>query len=159
MTRGIKSDDLRHEVIRPTLKLLGEWSKGAENLLMGTCAQESDMGHLLVQTNGNAEGIFQMEPNTHDGIWANYLPKQPSLALGIYRLTNTLEHGIMIYNLKYACAMSYVYYHWRLEIKKQAWPAHDDVTELAKVWKVHYNTIKGAGTVEDFIDSYERWVK
>jgi len=68
---------LRHEIIRPVLKHLDPvipYSMAAENLLMGTCAQESRMGQFLVQLdNGPAKGVFQMEPDTHDDIYKNFL--------------------------------------------------------------------------------------
>lgn len=38
------ADDLRHLVIRDTLNYLDDWSLAAENLLLGTAAQESGLG-------------------------------------------------------------------------------------------------------------------
>ena len=49
-------------------------SQEAENLLMGTAAQESALGEYIRQLgNGPALGIFQMEPETFDDIVRNYL--------------------------------------------------------------------------------------
>ena len=74
---------LRHEIIRPTLKHLDPvipYSMAAENLLMGTCAQESRMGQFLVQLEGGpARGIFQMEYSTEYDIIRNFTRFRPEL--------------------------------------------------------------------------------
>ena len=38
----------------------------------------------------------------------------------------------------------------------EALPAADDVVGLAAYWKRYYNTELGAGTVEKFVESYQR---
>ena len=43
---GINIKHLREYVIRPTLYKLDLWSKSAENLLIGTIAQESQGGYF-----------------------------------------------------------------------------------------------------------------
>jgi hypothetical protein len=55
---GIRSYDLRQYVIRPTLQRLGLWSLAAENLLLGTAAQESKLGYYLHQLEGPALGLY-----------------------------------------------------------------------------------------------------
>jgi len=74
---------IRHEIIRPVLKHLDPvipYSMAAENLLMGTCAQESRMGQFLVQLDkGPAKGIFQMESSTEDDIWLSYISYREDL--------------------------------------------------------------------------------
>lgn len=50
-------------LIRRVLIGIGGYSEEAENLLMGTAAQESALGEYIRQLgNGPALGIFQMEP-------------------------------------------------------------------------------------------------
>ena len=62
---GIKASELRQYVIRPTLKAINLWSIAAENLLLGTAAQESQLGHYLTQVKGPALGIYQIEQSVH----------------------------------------------------------------------------------------------
>jgi hypothetical protein len=77
---SIDANQLRHYVVRPTLRRLGLWSKSAENLLMGTAAQESHLGTYLHQVGGGpAKGIFQMEPATERDLIKNYIRYRPEL--------------------------------------------------------------------------------
>lgn len=67
---SINCEQLRLYVIRPTLEKIELWSEAAENLLLGTTAQESHMGTYIKQVGkGPALGIYQMEPATHKDIW------------------------------------------------------------------------------------------
>lgn len=157
---SIDADQLRHHVVRPTLKRLGLWSKSAENLLMGTAAQESLLGQYLHQLGGGpAKGIFQMEPATHDDIWANYLRYKPDLAREIRRIAGVLDGknppaDLMVGNLYYAAAMARVHYLRRPEVL----PAADNPVDLGEYWKEHYNTYLGRGTVQEFVHNYRRLV-
>jgi len=151
---------LRELVIRPTLEQLGFWSEAAENLLMGTAAQESRMGMYLKQLGGGpALGVFQMEPATHDDIWINFVRFKPSLA-DLLRKVAGVGHGrhpqadLMIGNLYYAAAMARVHYLRRPE----ALPPAGDVDALGQYWKNFYNTFLGKGTVEEFVENYHRHV-
>ena len=112
----IKPEDLREQVIRPTLRMLAEfnpklYSEAAVELLMGTAASESALGFNLVQVNGPALGIFQMEPTTHDDVW-RYLERDGNRALwslvDSFSLTTDAEE--MVYNLQYATAMARIRY-------------------------------------------------
>ena len=78
----INHTDLRRLVIQPTLDaMVPLWGTGvnheaAANLLVGTVFQESVIGNQtrLKQVGGGpALGIFQIEPDTHQDIWDNYL--------------------------------------------------------------------------------------
>jgi len=151
---------LRHEIIRPTLKHLDSvipYSMAAENLLMGTCAQESRMGQFLVQLdNGPAKGIFQMEPATHDDIHLNFLSYRSELCEEVESFViPVLEPDIdLAGNLFYAAAMCRVHYY-RVPM---AMPPAENVEQLAHYWKLYYNTPEGKGTVAEFIHNYNRYV-
>jgi hypothetical protein len=151
---------LRHEIIRPTLKHLDSvipYSMAAENLLMGTCAQESRMGQFLVQLdNGPAKGIFQMEPATHNDIWENFMSyRQPLYKLvQQYCVVNNNIASDLTGNLFYAAAMCRVHYY-RVPM---AMPEEDSIEQLANYWKIYYNTPEGKGTVAEFIHNYNRYV-
>jgi len=150
----INAGQLRQFVVIPELKRLGLHSKAAENLLMGTAAQESKLGEYLVQLgNGPARGIFQMERATEKDIWINYLAYQPKLAAKVLAITATLTpyyQDEILYNLRYAAAMCRIHYLR----KKEKLPDQNDVGALGKYWKDHYNTHLGRGTVAEFKRNY-----
>lgn len=155
---SIDALQLRHEIIRPVLEHLDPvmpYSLAAENLLMGTCAQESRMGTFIVQLGeGPARGIFQMEPATHEDIWKNFLAHRMGLGSKVRqqaRYSSGSFTAELAGNLYYAAAMCRVHYY-RVPM---ALPDADNVAELAHYWKLYYNTPEGKGTVEEFIKNYE----
>lgn len=156
----IKVEHLRELVIRPVLQDLHMYSPAAENLLLGTAAQESMLGYFLKQSpSGPALGIYQMEPATHGDIWDNYLAYDEDLSSLVRGLASQHHftrnpHEELITNLAYATAMCRLHYR-RV---KQGLPAADDIHGLALYWKQHYNTFKGAGKVEEFVDNYHKFV-
>ncbi len=156
---GIKASELRQYVIRPTLKAINLWSIAAENLLLGTAAQESQLGHYLTQVKGPALGIYQIEPNTHKDVWKNYLKYQHELSDAISHLSSNrctweAKESELITNLAYNTAIARVIYYRVPE----ALPDANDIAGLANYWKQHYNTHLGKGKVKEFIKHYEEWV-
>ncbi|RCK32479.1 hypothetical protein TH9_12140 [Thalassospira xiamenensis] len=148
---------LRHEVIRPVLTATGMWSAAAENLLMGTAAQESACGKYLRQLgDGPARGVFQMEPATLDDIYANYLAYRPDLqgAVDAYLIMSMSKADNLTVNLAYAALMCRVHYRRRPENLPDA----NDVRGLAAYWKRFYNTVHGKGAEQEFVENYERYV-
>ena len=71
----------REFIVIPTLHDLVLNSTAAEELIVFTCATESLGGTYLKQVNGPAIGIYQMEPETYNDIWQNYIMKHGSLML------------------------------------------------------------------------------
>lgn len=156
---GISCKDLRELVVRPTLKHLNLWSPAAEDLILGTAAQESAMGTYLAQINGPALGIYQMEPRTWADILVNFLSFKESLDKLVEDLKtkDCIVSGPeeMIGNLYYATAMCRIHYYRVPE----ALPVHKDVKGYARYWKKYYNTELGKGTEDEFIENYKRYVK
>jgi hypothetical protein len=145
-------DSLR-QLIRSTLSPLGLYSADAEELLMATCAQESHLGEYRHQIHGPALGIFQMEPEDHDDIWANFLAYHFDLATAIRQLSGALQPDAsdLQTNDAYAIAMCRVHYmraHGAL-------PAASDLTGLWNYYKQHYNTPAGAATQAEFVHNYK----
>lgn len=158
---GINVDQLRDDIIRPVLKKMGAWSLSAENLMLGTAAQESAMGTYIRQIgSGPALGIFQMEPATYYDIWANYLPRKPKLKQFISDVCdkcgyeNMPQASRLMYDMAFATAMARLHYMRIPELL----PQPDNIKDLANYWKRYYNTPKGKGTIEEFVDSYNRYV-
>ena len=156
----INAIQLRMNIIRPVLEHLDSvipYSIAAENLLMGTCAQESRMGSYVVQVNGPACGIFQMEPATEQDIMVNYLSYRSELSREVNLLAPEFQQGDMEQltgNLYYATAMARVHYY-RVPM---AMPDADNVAQMANYWKLFYNTPEGRGTEAEFIHNYNRYV-
>jgi hypothetical protein len=154
----IDKTQLRDYIIKPVLLKLNLYSESAVNLLMGTAAQESRMGTYLKQLGaGPALGIFQMEPATHTDLWNNFLKYKPALAEKVleFKATNKEDEWEMVGNLYYAAAMARIHY-FRV---KAALPGDaNDVKALARFWKKYYNTVLGAGTEEEFIANYKKYV-
>jgi hypothetical protein len=115
--------------------------------VLGTALVESKAEYLQ-QIQGPALGLWQMEPATHDDIWANYLKYQHSLGILVTQLTTgaALTEGALelVGNLYYGAAMCRVHYRRVAE----ALPHERDAPGMASYWKRFYNTAKGAGTVE-----------
>ncbi|BCE02925.1 hypothetical protein [Marinicellulosiphila megalodicopiae] len=150
---------LKDEVIIPTLDFLDLNSESAVNLLIGTVCAESAGGKDLKQLGGGpALGIYQMEPATHDDIFKNYLAYKPELMSKVLCLSIVMGEGFteghrqLVFNLVYATAMARIHY---LRVKESL-PRSTNVIALAEYWKKYYNTHKGAGTVDHFIESYQR---
>ncbi len=150
----INAPQLRKEIVRPVLEHLYLWSAAAENLVMGTAAQESRLGTYLKQIAGPAVGIFQMEPFTHDDLWKTILKNQPLLAGRVRQveLPGWYQDDAreMAGNLYYAAAMCRVFYR-RIQ---EPLPDADDIAGLARYWKRYYNTRLGKGTEAEFIRNY-----
>lgn len=153
----INSKQLREYIVRPALVQIGLHTDAAENLIMGTIAQESAGGEYLHQIRGPALGVCQMEPATHDLCWQwldwpqRYPLRAAVSGLLIQKPPRAKE---MIWNLHYAVAMSRVLYR----SIPYPLPDADDVPGLAAYWKRFYNTPKGRGTEAEFIRNYERYV-
>lgn len=143
------------DLIKRVLVALDLHSESAENLLMGTAAQESGLGEYIRQIgNGPALGIFQMEPNTFRDIVQNYLQYKPELAKLVMSVSgvNALRSEYLEYNLALSICMCRVHY---LRVSEKM---PDNLTGWAKYWKEHYNTRLGKGTEEEFIRNFKNYV-
>lgn len=132
------------------------YSPAAVYLLLGTAAQESRFGTYIKQIKGPALGVFQMEPDTEEDIWINFLRYQPYLKEMVKKVTGVKQPDQFHLrgNLLYQIAMARLHY-WR---KPEPLPSKTDITGMAKYWKKHYNTYKGKGTVEEFQKNYTKYV-
>ncbi len=142
-------------LIKRVLIALDLHSESAENLLMGTAAQESGLGEYIRQIgNGPALGIFQMEPNTFRDIVQNYLQYKPELAKLVMSVSgvNALRSEYLEYNLALAICMCRVHY---LRVSENM---PENLVGWAKYWKEYYNTRLGKGTEEEFIRNFKNLV-
>ncbi len=152
----LNKDDLRI-MIADVLKRLGMYSETATELLMGTCAVESDFGRSVEQVGGGPGlGVFQMEPNTMNDIWYNYIRYREGLRVILSeefgmkgpdkeKLKNDIEYSIVMARLKYRRSPEVLP------------PSDKDIRGLAETWKKVYNTKLGKGTVEKFVSKYKKY--
>ncbi len=155
----INLKQFRELIIRPSLEAIDLYSPGAEELLVGICAQESLGGYYINQIKGPADGIYEMEPATHKDIWENFLLKSKiELAQKILKTCNFSEvptSSEMITNLKYATIMTRVFF---LRFPDPI-PASNDIDGIFDLYKRRYNTPLGSATKESFISNYFCYLK
>lgn len=149
----LNCSQLRSLIIEPVLSKLQVYSKDAEEVLVFTCAAESEGGTFLHQIKGQALGIYQMEPNTYSDIWVNYIRARNQLAtlMALHFGCNKIpEVSRLIYDLHFATAMTRIHY---LRVK----PVLPDAKDIDAIWeyyKKHYNTDKGKAKKDECIKRY-----
>ena len=151
----ISIPQFRELILKPALTVVDAYSPAAEELVLGTALQESRLEFIKQLGGGPALGLFQMEPNTHEDIWVNYLAYNDELADKVKSLAapTTANHpsaNELIGNMWYAAAMCRVHYRRVPE----ALPAAGDVPGMAAYWKEYYNTYLGAGTEEEYEENW-----
>ena len=132
----------------------GMYSDSAVELLMLTAATESKLGRYVRQVGGPALGIFQMEPNTENDIYINYLKYNEDLEDFVDAYTSDALPDELVWNVAYSILMARIHY---LRVKEKL-PAATDIRGLASYWKKYYNTHMGKGTVKKAVASYNRYV-
>lgn len=148
----------RSLIIEPVLSKLQCYSKNAEELLVFTCAAESDGGRYLTQVQGPALGIYQMEPATYTDLWTNFIRARNQMAtlLAIHMGCNRIpEIERLIYDLHFATAMARLHY---LRCPGKL-PEPKDIDGIWDYYKTHYNTPKGKAKKEDCLKRYEEFIK
>ena len=149
---GIRAKDLRECVIRPVLQKLDLYSLEAEELMLLTVAQESQMGYYLKQVNGPALGIYQIEPATYMDV-LRYLRHRPELRNIVDSLaTSSFDSDELIWNLAYATAIARVKY----AMIPEAIPL--TLEGQARYYKQYYNTLLGKATEDEAIKNYINYV-
>lgn len=148
---------LRELIIKPALENLVMLSDDAVELLVFTCAVESRGGTFLKQVDGPALGIYQMEPDTYNDLWFNYIQKKPSIMLKLvtnFEVSRMPDEYRLIYDLRYATAMARIHY----ARVPQLLPSKEDCSALWQYYKAHYNTSLGSALEKDSIDKYQSFI-
>ena len=149
MNTGLWAREVRDQVIRPTLRRMGDRyaSESAVRLLCMTAAHESGFVYLR-QVGGPALGIYQMEPPTFRdhmtwirGDLAAVVTEHAGPAPAAERI---------IGDMAFATIMARIHYWRRPE------PLPDDVDGMAAYAKRWWNTPLGAATERDYADAFDR---
>jgi hypothetical protein len=149
----INAKQFAQQVVIPTLEWLDRmasipYSDAAFYLVMGTIAQESLLGTYLVQEDGPALGIGQVEPATLDDLLTRLSGAEKS-ALALLAAPTTPAHNVVA-NLPYAVAVTRLLY-WKVP---EPLPQPPTVTALFGYYKAHYNTAAGAATLSQFMQNW-----
>ena len=154
----IEPAQLQKEIILPALYRLSDWTNKhmcdthAIMLLMGTCAQESQMGRYLKQINGPACGIYQMEPKTYLDVWNRSMIRFPELKIHLSSVYGggQFTYHRLVEDLSYATIFCRLFYY----LIPKSLPSAYDVNAIGNFWKTYYNTKHGKGTVEEFVKNF-----
>ena len=160
---SLNVEQIRVFIVRPVCKFLGLWSEAAEELLMGTAAQESHFSYVdqldgsRQYVLGPALGLWQMEPATERDLFINFLKYKPELKTKVEQFFGEWIPGCppLMGDLHYQAALARLHYY-RV---KEALPGVADLRGQARYWKQYYNTFRGKGTVEEYIQNYHQFVK
>ena len=147
----------RSLIVRPVLEHLQNWSESAEELLILTFAAESLGGTYIKQIEGPALGIYGMEPDTYNYLWATWLPSHSHYAykaLQAVYMSNKPPAEMLVDNIRYATIMARLNYCRFSE----PLPAASDIKSLAQYYKKYWNTKKGKATVKGAIISYNHFM-
>lgn len=118
----ISTQELREQIIHPTLEYLGRAGVGAENILIAIVKQKRQKMSKSQKNKGL--GPFEIDSGTHQKIWDKYLAFHPDLASKIRGLASQrafLEdpHSELATNLCYATAIAWVVYILHPQILEQ----------------------------------------
>lgn len=140
---------IRDLVVIPALTTIGHAEPAAIRLVIGTGLIESQYSYIA-QVGGPALGPWQMEPETCNDAWINYLPYQSALRASITHLMATYQDKVdqLAWNWQYAAAMCRIKY-LRSPLPL---PAAADVIGLAGIYKTVYNSALGAADPHKFIE-------
>lgn len=141
----------------------------AVELLMGTCAIESSLGHYFYQMGGGpAVGIFQLEPVTILDMIRRFMPQEPVTR---WPLVQAVENVCMLKDLEwisddYLIHLATTNIAFQICVARMKYlsspkifpKAPVNVSALAIYWKNIYNTEEGARSTDDFIKTYKELV-
>lgn len=155
---SINVSQLIELVIRPALKQMDAHSIAAEQLVIGTAAKESACGTYLHQLGeGPALGVFQMEPETYDNLWNQFLAdhdryKRLILANCGYSTIPPVDR--LVTDLKLAAMMCRARYLW----VNHPLPNFGDINGQATYWAKFYNGNPITGIPAKYIETYQQYV-
>lgn len=159
---GLEIEHVRTYVVKPALYRIDLWSPAAENLVLGTMMQESDLRALKQYGAGPALGPPQVEPFTHTSLWVHSIPGIKGLAGKLKALLAPVDHeGLplpnelaLTHNLLYGAAICRVRYY----IVPERLPLQNDPMAMAVYWLRYYNA-GGKGTVSAALPDFQRACK
>lgn len=148
-------------LIKDTLNGMGSKfaNPKAIDLVYQTGFVESRYEYIKQLGTGPARSFWQVEPGMTGALdnVASYLKFRPKLAAKCAKVTLTdVDHWINgteeIWDKILMVNIASGIVHCRLKYWRSPLPLPKDIDQAAKMWKVVYNTSKGAGTIDKFKD-------
>lgn len=140
-------------VVKPVLRQLAfdEDVNAVAAFLTGIAAAESGLRYVK-QKRGPALSVYQIEPATHDDIrrWAERKSLLKKLDAWLIPGVAPLEQ--LPGNAYYATAVARMF--WRRlpdPLPQFTGNINDFIKQCARLWKLRYNTVHGAGTEHGFV--------
>ena len=126
-------------------------SPEAREMIFKTGMAES--GYRVIEQGGGgpAIGFFQCEPATMRDIIENYASYRPELMTKLYALGYDDKDDTM--RMMGSIFLQVAFCRLKYRRDKHALPDCGNMEEQAKYWKRVYNSYKGKGTVEHFIEA------
>lgn len=146
----INAVQFHHQVVKPTLRLLGVNNHCAEQLLVASAATASGLDPFAQQS---GLGIYQISSEQHRHVWDDYLAFLPDLAstvrgIASQRLFLQQPDQELVMNLAYATAISWLRYCQTLGQS----PAQIDSQQLQQCWLRCYQQ-------PEQTEQFNHWIK
>ncbi len=142
-------------LVRETLQAIGLYSDAALELLLGTCAVESDFGTHLYQYGGGpdgsgglGEGVFSVEPATEADIWRHHLSYRPARKNLVKEITGVRKPSP--WSLRYQLDYQIIICRLKYRMIPHPLPPSGDLDAQAGYWDRFYNANPEKGTVSDY---------
>lgn len=144
----MNAEDFLTDVIRPVLMSMDMHTRNAEKLLLMTAVHESGGFRWKKQIKGPALSWYQIEPRTLEDLYKNWLAYRvgKKMLLDRYGYDDTKE---ALMDDVFATAAA------RLIYARVAEPIPDNEAGMARYWKTYWNTTRGKGTVEGFLENWK----
>ncbi|MFV0278553.1 MAG: hypothetical protein ACK5HY_15400 [Parahaliea sp.] len=107
------AEQLREQVIRPTLEYLDVWNSPTESFLVDAAVSTPDLGLFSARKDGL--GLFRITAAQHRDIWDRYLAFKPEMASRIRGLASqraflSNPDAELTTNLSYSTAIAWLLY-------------------------------------------------
>lgn len=154
----MNKEQLESLVVVPALMEIPHgYSDDAVLAIMMIIAHESARAKYIKQVNGPALGLIQMEPLTHDDVWAHSDTIWNNAALlGIVTENEAFIRthppaSRLIYDLRYNVFMA------RQRLFMDVNPLPSDKESMSKYLKGYWNSNAGAASQDSYLNDYEVW--
>tara|TARA_R100000278_G_scaffold2675_2_gene5207 strand:+ start:22367 stop:22825 length:459 start_codon:yes stop_codon:yes gene_type:complete len=130
------------------------YSKEAMELVFETGNAETGYRHLEQMGNGPAKSFWQIEINTINDNWENYISYRKPLIEQLYKLGYIEDDPVfsVTSNIAVAIAMCRIYYY------RQPGAIPKTPEGRANYWKKFFNTEGGKGTPKHYLEANKLWI-
>ena len=123
-------------------------------MICGIIAAETQFGTYPDRTESSGIGIMQFDPIAFEDVQLNTRQKYRDLVSKQFEIKMDL---VNICCLRYDVSLSVIYGILKLLRIPELLP--DRLEWQAHYWKIHWNTSSGKGSIQHYIDSYNKWKK